>query len=186
MANKACDHGFGTATDPAKSKNPAARDLIQKVVKLVQRLNKSSTWWAEFEDMQIEDSGMFLKIVKHAPQRWLSSNRFCGVIIRLCHQRRKLHTLKGDALPLDQGSNRDSILQLYSLMKPVVNITRGGQHGSVPMTAEMHMALSKLKALEGVPAPPRSGCRGESEGPRQRISPIPDGRPHRRRIYYPL
>ena len=39
MANKACEHGFGMAADPAKSKNPAARKLIQKVIRVVQRFN---------------------------------------------------------------------------------------------------------------------------------------------------
>ena len=53
MANKACEHGFGTAADPAKSKNAAARELLQKVIKVIQRLNQSSTWRRKFEEIQV-------------------------------------------------------------------------------------------------------------------------------------
>ncbi|CAN0062988.1 unnamed protein product, partial [Sphacelaria rigidula] len=109
MANKAREHGLGTAADPAKSKKPAARELIQKVIKMVQRLNKSSTWRAQLEDIQaklpdmiihmMDDLGMFLKIVKHTPQRWLSLTRSFRVVICLWHQLRKLHALRGNAFP---------------------------------------------------------------------------------------
>lgn len=89
---------------------------------------------------------MILKVTKHAPHRWLSLNKSLGVVIRLWHQLRKVFFNKGEEFSLDHSSNRDGILQLYSLMEPVVAITRDGQHGSAPMTAEMHMALSRLKA----------------------------------------
>ena len=95
--------------------------------------------------------GKFFKTTKHAPQRWLSLNRSLGVVIRLWHQLRKLYSFNAEDFPLDQGSNRDRILELYSLMDPVVAITRGGQHGSIPMSAEMQLALSKLKATTLAP-----------------------------------
>lgn len=67
MANKACEHAFGTSADPAKSKNPRARDLLQKVIKVVQRLNKSSTWRAKFEDIQVKPPGeMSLGFLLHS------------------------------------------------------------------------------------------------------------------------
>ena len=62
------------------------------------------------------------------------------------HWMTQLFFQKDEEFSLDYSVNRDGILQLYSLMEPVVAITRDGQHGSAPMTAEMHMALSKLKA----------------------------------------
>ena len=56
MANKACEHGFGTAADPAKSKNAAARELLQKVIKVIQRSHQSSTWRRKFEEIQVDTS----------------------------------------------------------------------------------------------------------------------------------
>ncbi|CAM9443361.1 unnamed protein product [Ascophyllum nodosum] len=47
--------------------------------------------------------------------------------------------------PLDQGNNKDGILQLYSLMQPLSAITRDGQFAGVPMTAEIHMKFGFLK-----------------------------------------
>lgn len=85
------------------------------------------------------EANLALKIMKHAPQRRLSLNKSCGVVIRLRHQLGKVRTLKDDVFSLDQSSNWDDILQLYSIMEPVLPIALGGQHGSVPMIGEMHM-----------------------------------------------
>ncbi|CAM9682822.1 unnamed protein product, partial [Ascophyllum nodosum] len=71
------------------------------------------------------------KIVKHAPQRWLSLTRTLERIIRLWHVLRKLYSDEGMVFPLDQGSNKDGILQLYSLMQPLSAITRDGQFAGV-------------------------------------------------------
>ena len=85
------------------------------------------------------------KITKHAPQRWLSLVRVMERIIRLWHVLRKVYADDGEEFPLDKGNNKDAILQLYSLLQPLTVITRDGQFGAVPMTAEMHMAFAVLK-----------------------------------------
>ena len=54
MASKAFEHAFGTSAEPSKSKNPAARNLIRVVIKVMERLNRSATWRAKFDDIQVQ------------------------------------------------------------------------------------------------------------------------------------
>ena len=72
LAVKAAEQAFGVSADPAKSKNPAARELLRHVTKVVEKLNKSPTLKSKFDDLQLEMVHDVFKIVKHAPQRWLS------------------------------------------------------------------------------------------------------------------
>ena len=88
---------------------------------------------------------MCLKVVKHVPQRWLSLFKAFGRIIRLWHPLCKLYAQKGEVFPLNVSSNRAGFLQLHSLMDACATIMRDGQHGRVPVSNEMHMALSMLK-----------------------------------------
>lgn len=53
------------------------------------------------------------------------------------------HSDDGLTFPLDTARNKEGILQLYSLMKPLSAITRDGQYGKVPMTAEVHVAFGQ-------------------------------------------
>ena len=145
LAVKAAEQAFGVSADPAKSKNPAARELLRHVTKVVEKLNKSPTLKSKFDDLQLEMVHDVFKIVKHAPQRWLSLTRTLERIIRLWYVLRKLYSDEGMVFPLDQGSNKDGILQLYSLMQPLSAITRDGQFAGVPMTAEIHMKFGFLK-----------------------------------------
>lgn len=95
---------------------------------------------------QTEDLGLCLKVVEHAPQRWLSLVKVLERVIRLWHPLKKLYKTNSEVFPLEEGDNEAGILQLYSLMEPVAAIIRDGQHGSLPMNGKMHMALSLLKA----------------------------------------
>lgn len=96
---KAAEQAFGVHLDPAKSKNPDARDLLRNVIKVVENLNKSSNLRAKFEDLQVELLGEVFKIIKHAPQRWLSLTRTLERIIRLWHVLRKLYSDEGKNFP---------------------------------------------------------------------------------------
>lgn len=58
LANKACEHGFGTAADRAKSKNPAAKKFIQKLIRAVQRFNQSMMWRRKFDEIQVKPPGV--------------------------------------------------------------------------------------------------------------------------------
>lgn len=142
---KAAEQAFGVCADPTKSKNPEARDLLRLVIKVIEKLNKSANWKAQFDDLQTELLGEVFKIIKHAPQRWLSLARSLERIIRLWHLLRRLFSENGQVFPLDEGTNRDGILQLYSLLQPLAEMTRDGQYGGVPMTAEIHMKFGVLK-----------------------------------------
>ncbi|CAB1107679.1 unnamed protein product [Ectocarpus sp. CCAP 1310/34] len=82
---KAAEQPFCTSLDTVKSKNPAARDLLKTVIKVVETLNKSSNLGAKFEDLQVDLLGEVFKVVKHAPQRWLGLTRTLERIIRLWH-----------------------------------------------------------------------------------------------------
>lgn len=53
MSSKAFEHAFGTSAEPSKSKNPAARDLIRVVIKVMEKLNRSPSWRDKFEDIQV-------------------------------------------------------------------------------------------------------------------------------------
>lgn len=55
LMSKACEHAFGTSAAPAGSKNKAARDIIQRVVKVAKSLNKSPRQKAKLEDLQVSD-----------------------------------------------------------------------------------------------------------------------------------
>ena len=87
---------------------------------------------------------------------------------------RKLYANEGEEFSLDNDSNKDAILQLYSLLQPLSAITRDGQYGTVPMTAEMRLAFAELKAdvlnptkplrVFDIPAVP--GCPGSGAGER--------------------
>lgn len=145
LACKAAENAFGTSADASKSKNPQARELLKLVIKVIERLNKSPNFKLKFEDIQTEVLGEIFKIIKHAPQRWLSMKKALERVIRLWHLLRKLYSDEGLTFPLDEDRNRESILQLYSLMQPLSAITRDGQYGKVPMTAEMHLAFGKFK-----------------------------------------
>lgn len=142
---KAAENAFGTCADPAKSKNKDARDMLRLVIKVAANVNQSPNFKQKFEELQLEVLGQIFKIMKHAPQRWLSLTRTLERIIRLWHVLRRLYTDEGKRFPLDDDNNKDAILQLYSLLQPLSAITRDGQYGAVPMTAEMRMAFAVLK-----------------------------------------
>lgn len=145
LADKAAEHAFGTSADPQKSKNKEARRVIQVVIKAAAKVNQSTIFKQKFEEAQLDMLQTVLKITKHAPQRWLSLVRVMERIIRLWHVLRLVYANNGEECPLDKDSNKDEITQLYSLLQPLSMITRDGQYGAVPMTAEIHMAFAELK-----------------------------------------
>ena len=53
MISKVFEHAFGTSAKPSNSKNPAAQDLIKVVIKVVERLNRSTTWRTKFDDIHV-------------------------------------------------------------------------------------------------------------------------------------
>ena len=146
LADKAAENAFGTSADPQKSKNKGARDVLKLVIKTATKVNQSPTFKQKFEELELEMLDEICKITKHAPQRWLSLVRTIERIIRLWHVLRKLYANDGEEFPLDKDSNKDAILQLYSLLQPLSAITRDGQYGTVPITAEMRLAFAELKA----------------------------------------
>jgi len=83
MANKACEHGFGTAADPATSKNPAARKFIQKVIRVVQRFNQSMMWWRKFDEIQVKPPGAMGTEFFTLTWRVFASSFLCGVVTPL-------------------------------------------------------------------------------------------------------
>eukprot|EP00752_Nemacystus_decipiens_P017453 g15647.t1 len=145
LADRAAEHAFGTSADPQKSKNKDARAVVQLVIKAASKVNQSHVFKQKLDEAQLEMTGEVLKIRKHAPQRWLSLVHVMERIIRLWHVFRKVYANDGVEFPLDKGDNKDDILQLYSLLQPLAAITRDGQYGAVPMSAEMHMAFAELK-----------------------------------------
>lgn len=154
LADKAAENAFGTSADPQKSKNKDAREIMRLVIKTAAKVNQSATFKQKFEEIQLAMLDEIFKITKHAPQRWLSLVRVMERIIRLWHVLRKVYADDGEEFPLDKGNNKDAILQLYSLLQPLTVLTRDGQYGAVPMTAEMHMAFAVLKTEVLDPAQP--------------------------------
>ncbi|CAN0267184.1 unnamed protein product [Ectocarpus sp. 4 AP-2014] len=142
---KAAEDAFGTHPDPQKSKNPEARKMLKNVIGMVGTLHKSPNLTTKFEDLQVDLLGEILKIPNQAPQRWLTLVRTLERVIRLWHVLRKLHSDAGKTFPLEEGDNKDCILQLYSLLQPLSSVTRDGQYGGVPMMAEIYMKFGKLK-----------------------------------------
>lgn len=65
-------------------------------------------------------------------------------VVRLWPSLRKLYITESLPFPLEADNNKEGILELHSLMAPVADIMRDGQHGSLPMNGEVHMALSVL------------------------------------------
>lgn len=59
MVCKACEHAFGTSPSPAASKNTAAREVIQKVIRVVENIHKSPLQKAKFEDLQVSHTSIF-------------------------------------------------------------------------------------------------------------------------------
>lgn len=145
LADRAAEHAFGTSADPQKSKNKEARRVVQLVIKAAAKVNQSHIFKQKFDEAQLDTLGEVLKISKHAPQRWLSLVRVMERIIRLWHVFRKVYANEGVEFPLDKDNNKDDILQLYSLLQPLSAITRDGQYGAVPMSAEIHLAFAVLK-----------------------------------------
>ncbi|CAN0341548.1 unnamed protein product, partial [Pylaiella littoralis] len=124
---KAAEDAFGTHPDPQKSKNPEGRKMLKNVIGMVGTLHKSPNLTAKFEDVQVDLLGEILKIPNQAPQRWLTLVRTLERVIRLWHTLRKLHSDAGKTFPLEEGDNKDCILQLYSLLQPLSSVTRDGQ-----------------------------------------------------------
>ncbi|CAM9383599.1 unnamed protein product, partial [Hapterophycus canaliculatus] len=144
---KAAEDAFGTHPDIAKSKNPQARDVLKHVINMVGTLNRSSNLKAKFDDLQLDHLGEVLTLVKQAPQRWLTLVRTLERVIRLWHVLSKLYSDEGKNFPLEQGDNKDAILQLYSLLQPLSSVTRDGQYGGAPMLADIYMKFGKLNML---------------------------------------
>ena len=142
---KAAEDAFGTHVDPQKSKNPAARNMLKNVTSIVGTLHKSPNITSKFEDLQLDLLGEVLRIPNQAPQRWLTLVRTLERVIRLWHVLRKLYSDAGENFPLEEGDNKDCILQLYSLLQPLSSVTRDGQYGGVPMLAEIYMKFGMLK-----------------------------------------
>lgn len=145
LCDRAAENVFGTSAGPQKSHNKEARKVVQLVIKAAAKVNQSTTFKQKFDETQLEMLNATLKITKHAPQRWLSLVRVMERIIRLWYVLRQVYAHDGDEFPLDRGNNKDDILQLYSLLQPLSAITRDGQYGAIPMSAEMHMAFAELK-----------------------------------------
>lgn len=144
-ATKAAEHAFGTSADIQKSKNLDARRIISLVTKTAQKVNQSPPFKQKFDEIQMDMLEEILKITKHAPQRWLGMIRTLERIIRLWHVFRRVFAETGARFPLDDADNRRAVLELYSLLQPLSAITRDGQYGGAPMTAEIHMAFAALK-----------------------------------------
>lgn len=144
-ASKASEHAFGTNADPALSMNKPARELLEVVTRVVQRLSKVPAMRKKFDDLQMELVEELFKASEHSPQRWMVLTRVLERIIRLWNPIRELYTNIGEVFPLERGDNREGVLQLYSLLQPVTAVTGDGQYSGVPMTAEMHMAFAVLK-----------------------------------------
>ncbi|CAB1109659.1 unnamed protein product [Ectocarpus sp. CCAP 1310/34] len=142
---KAAEDGFGTHVDPQKSKNPEARDMLKNVISMVGTLNRSSNFKAKFEDLQVDLLGDVLKIPNQAPQRWLTQVRTLERVIRLWHVLRKLYSDAGKNFPLEEGDNKNAILQLFSLLQSLSSVTRDGQYGNAPMQADVFMKFGELK-----------------------------------------
>lgn len=143
-ATKAAEHAFGTSPDIQKSNNLEARGIISLVTKAAQKVNQSPLFKQKFDEIQMDVLEEILKITKHAPQRWMGMIRTLERIIRLWHVFRRVFAETGARFTLDDN-NKDAVLQLYSLLQPLSAITRDGQFGGAPVTAEIHMAFAALK-----------------------------------------
>eukprot|EP00903_Cladosiphon_okamuranus_P013418 g12500.t2 len=143
LVDRAAEHAFATSAGPQKSKNTEARRVVQLVIKAAAKVNHSHIFKQKFDEAQMDKLGEVLKISKHAPQRWLNLVRVMERIIRLWHVLRKVYADDGVDFPLD--NNKDDILQLYSLLQPLSDITGDGQNGAVPMSAEIHLAFAVIK-----------------------------------------
>ena len=126
-------------------------NLFQRVVQLSSITVEQSIKLIEpprfvrvFHHRQVEDLGLCLKKVNHAPQRWLSLSKALERVICLWHPLKKLFLNDGQTFPLEAGNKKNGILELYSLMAPLTAIIRDGQHGSLSMNGEIQMALSLL------------------------------------------
>ena len=145
LATKAAEHAFGTSADPQKSKNPGARSIFTLITKTAARVNQSPSFKQKFEELQLDMLDEVRKITKHSNHRWLSMVRTLERIIRLWHVFRRLLAELGEKFLLEEDDNKNAVLQLFSILQPLSAITRDGQFGEVPMTAEMHMAFAVLK-----------------------------------------
>ncbi|CAB1099354.1 unnamed protein product [Ectocarpus sp. CCAP 1310/34] len=106
---------------------------------------KSSNFKAKFDDLQVDVLGEVLKIPDQAPQRWLTLVRTLERVVRLWRVLRKLYSDTGKTFPLEEGDDKDCILQLYSLLQPFPSVTRDGQYGGAPMLADIYMKFGMLK-----------------------------------------
>ncbi|CAM9499392.1 unnamed protein product [Ascophyllum nodosum] len=109
------------------------------------RSNNQSPPFEKFEELQLDMLDEVRKITKHSNHRWLSMVRTLERIIRLWHVFRRLLAELGEKFLLEEDDNKNAVLQLFSILQPLSAITRDGQFGEVPMTAEMHMAFAVLK-----------------------------------------
>eukprot|EP00752_Nemacystus_decipiens_P010971 g9750.t1 len=147
-------------SSPRKTKHPEhhnrdAGDVIRLVVETAKKADRSGTLKQRRlvgeEASELETLNQVLEIAEHAaPQRWLCLVRVMERIIRAWHSLARAYADDGDQFPLDQGSNMDDFLQLYSLLQPLSAITRdggGGEGAATPTTAEMHLLFAKLKAM---------------------------------------
>ena len=53
MAGKACDDSFGNSVDPDSSNNQQARDIVEAVIKVAEKLNNSPAWRGKFGLAQV-------------------------------------------------------------------------------------------------------------------------------------
>ncbi|CAM9663902.1 unnamed protein product, partial [Hapterophycus canaliculatus] len=110
LAGDAAEDAFGTSADPQKSKNKEACRVVQLVIKAAAKLNESTMFKQKFEE--------------HAPRRWLSLVRVMERVIRSWHVLRTVYANDGEECPLGEANNKDDILQLYSLLRPLSAIMR--------------------------------------------------------------
>jgi hypothetical protein len=133
---------FGSSIDPAKSKNPTARAVINLVRKTLETVNKSEALGAAFNEKSLEELGRTLSAKNDALHRWSSVE---GVLKSALYSFAPM----GSAFVTHQGSfplanEKQVMVEFYSVVYELRKVQKRSQAMKDFVVAEVYIQMVVL------------------------------------------
>lgn len=133
---------FGTSVDPAKSKNPRAREVINAVRKTLETVNKSETLGAAFSERSREELGRAVNPKNDAAHRWGSVEEVLKCAIFSFGPMGSAFVTHGKSFPL--SDMKQVMLELYSVIHEVRKVQKRSQAMEEFVVVEVYIQLVVL------------------------------------------
>ena len=147
LLNCALVEAFGTSVDPAKSKNAACRNVLMRAKRTIEYVNKSDPAKICLDEVQREHGASSLHLMSDVPQRWKSTANLLNRLLFLWNDVRMMFSRMARPFAID--ADHALLVQLYSLMLPIIDILTCAQGGSVPEGPKIValLAIARQKVL---------------------------------------